>query len=103
METVNLTQIQSQPKSRWKEFSENFSIIQYALAVISAAIIGICATYTTIQITATAQTKDIERVSEKVGKLENDSVSKELFDERTKTMIDRLEKIDSKLDKLAEK
>ena len=103
METVNLTQIQSQPRSKWQEFRDNFSFVQYVLGVITAAIIGICATYTTIQITATAQTKDIQRHGEKIEKLEKDSVSKDLFDERTKTILDRLDKQDSKLDKLLEK
>lgn len=93
METVNLTQqIQTAPRSRWQEFINNFPVL-HAAFVIAFAVVS---TYATMQLTQTTQ-------AEKIKKLEDSTVSKELFDERTKTILDRLEKQDEKLDKILEK
>lgn len=91
METVNLTQIQSQPKSRLREFLETFPLIHIAFVILFSVI----TTYTTVQVTQGFQT-------EKIKKLEDSTVSRELFDERTTTILYRLEKQGEKLDKILE-
>ena len=97
METANITV--NTTATRWKSFLESFPIIQFVLA----GLIGLAATYTTLQLSQTSAAAEIRRNSERIEKLEKESVSREIFDERTKTILDRLEKQDQKLDKILEK
>jgi Flp pilus assembly protein TadB len=101
METVNLTQVNQAPppRSKWKSFLESFPIIQFVLA----GAIGLVAAYTTLQLSQNIQASEIRRNSERIERLEKESVTREIFDERTKTILDRLDKQDSKLDRLLEK
>lgn len=79
----------SSPKSGLKNWLDTFPILQF----VGAGIIGLCATWTTIQLTQNSQAAEIRRNSEKIEKLEKESVSRELFDERTKNIENLLNRV----------
>lgn len=92
MDTVNLTQTQSQTGAKWREFIDKFPVLHAGFVVFFA----VASTYATVQLTQAHQ-------AEKIKKLEETTVSRELFDERTKAILDRLERQDAKLDRIMEK
>lgn len=80
---------QSSEKGIFRQWLETAPILQF----IGAGIIGLCATWTTIQLTQNSQAAEIRRNAEKIERLEKDSVSRELFDERTKNIESLLNRI----------
>lgn len=88
----------SQP-SKWKEILNGFPIIQFVIA----GFIGLAATWTTIQLTQNSQAAEIRRNTEKIERLEKDSVSRELFDERTKTIIEKQKETNDLIKQILEK
>lgn len=90
---------QTPQKSKLRELLEAFPIIQF----IGAGVIGLCATWTTIQLSDQSQAAEIRRNSEKIERLEKESVPREVFDERTKSMLDQLKDQSGKLDRILEK
>ncbi len=104
METVTIQQNLQPPRreSKWREFLDNFPIIQFVLA----GFIGLAATYTTIQLSQNTQAAEIRRASEKIEQLERDSkalLSRELFDERTKAIQAEQARQREMLEKLLER
>ena len=90
---------QTLQKSKWKEFLDNFPIIQF----VGAGLIGLVATWTTIQLTQNSQAAEIRRNHERIEKLEKESVTRELFDERTKTIIEKQKETNDLINKFLEK
>ncbi len=93
------TEVSQTPKSKWKEFLDNFPIFQF----VGAGIIGLCATWTTVQLTQNSQAAEMRRQGEKIDRLEKDSTPRELFDERTRTIIEKQKETNDLIQKLLEK
>ena len=92
-------QMSEEKSSRMRALFDAFPIIQF----IGAGIIGLAATWMTIQLTQNSQAAEIRHNTEKIAKLEKDAVSRELFDERTLRIIENQEKLDKRFDKLFDK
>ncbi len=86
-------------RSKWQGLTEAFPLMQF----IGGVIIAVCATWTTIQLTQNSQAAEIRRVSEKVERLEKDSTPRELFDERTKTILEKQKETYDLIQKILEK
>lgn len=86
-------------KSKWREFLDAAPILQF----IGAGLIGLVATWTTIQLTQNSQASEIRRSAEKIEKLERESVAKDLFEERTKTIIEKQKEQSEMLQKIFDK
>ncbi|HEX8637363.1 MAG TPA: hypothetical protein VF692_04825 [Pyrinomonadaceae bacterium] len=80
---------QQSEKSNFRQWLDAAPILQF----VGAGIIGLCATWTTVQLTQNSQAAEIRRASERIEKLEKESVSRELFDERTKNIESLLNRI----------
>lgn len=89
---------QAKPKTAWREFLDAFPLVQ----MVGAGVIGLFATWTTIQLTQNSQAAEIRRNSEKIERLERDQTPRILFDERTQRILDEQIKLNSRLDKLLE-
>lgn len=101
METVQISQINTPhpPRSKWRELMDNFPFIQF----VGAGLIGLVATWTTVQLTQNSQAAEIRRQGEKIERLETTAVSRELFDERTRSMIDEQKKQRELLERIFDK
>lgn len=80
-------------------FLTNVPVIQ----LVGAGIISFFMAWTTIQVTQSSQAAEIKRNHERIEKLEKDSVSRELFDERTQRIIDEQKKLNSMFERSLEK
>jgi hypothetical protein len=89
----------SSQKSKWQSFSEAFPVVQF----VGGVIIAVCATWTTIQLTQNSQAAEIRRNGERIEKLEKESTPRELFDERTRTILDKQKETNDLINKLLEK
>lgn len=100
MDNVILTpNSNTEKKNAFQKFLEAFPILQ----LVGAVIIGLAATWTTIRLTQSSQAAEIRRQSEKIERLEKDTVSRELFDERTLKIIDEQKEQRKLLERLLEK
>lgn len=95
----------SPEKSKLKIFWEAFPLLQF----VGAGIIGLCATWTTIQLSQNSQAAEIRETRSKVTSLENlldkqndahdkkfdelkkTMVTKDVFDERTNTILKNID------------
>lgn len=93
-----MPETKSSQKSGLKGWLEAFPILQF----VGAGIIGLCATWMTIQLTQNSQAAEIRRNSERIDRLEKDSVSRELFDERTRTIRDEQLRQSQMIEKILE-
>lgn len=82
----------TQPKSKIQAFITAFPLLHVLIVCVFSAGMS----YATVWATAGFQ-------AEKIEKLEKNSTPREIFDERTKTISDKLEKLDGKLDRILEK
>jgi hypothetical protein len=73
---------QQSDKGAFRQWLDAMPILQF----VGAGVIGLCATWTTIQLSQNSQAAEIRRASERVERLEKEFVSRELFDERTRAM-----------------
>ena len=80
------------PKSKLRLFLEGFPVAHLILVCVFSAGMS----YATVWATQSFQ-------AEKIDRLEKNSTPREIFDERTKTISDKLEKLDGKLDRILEK
>lgn len=87
-----MSEITSQPKSKLREVFESFPIYQ----TIFLAVFGIISAWVTVTMTQGYQ-------AEKILKLEKESVSRELFDERTKAILDEQKRQRDLLEKILER
>jgi hypothetical protein len=86
-------------KSKWQAFNEAFPVVQF----IAGVIIAVCATWTTIQLTQNSQAAEIRRNGERIEKLEKESTPRELFDERTRTILENQRETKDLINKYLEK
>ena len=87
------------PKSKFKEMVDTFPIIQF----VGAGLIGLVATWTTVQLTQNSQAAEIRRNKEEIEQLKKEQTPFILFDERTRTIIESQKQLNEKFDKLLEK
>lgn len=90
---------QNPQASRLKQFLEAFPLVQFVLA----GVIGLAATWTTIQLTQNSQAAEIRRQGEKIERLEKEFVGREIFDERTLKIIDEQKEQRKLIEKLIER
>jgi hypothetical protein len=86
-------------KSKWRAFNEAFPVFQFILA----GAVGLVATYTTIQLTQNSQAAEIRRHDERIGRLEKEFTPRELFDERTRTILEKQKETNDLIQKILEK
>lgn len=73
-------------RGRLQDLINGWPIVQF----VGAAVIGLSAAWTTVQVSAVSQAAENRRADERIRKLEAEAVPRELFDERTKMIIDEL-------------
>ena len=73
-------------RTRFQDVINGWPIIQF----VGAAVIGLSAAWTTVQVSAVSQAAENRRADERIRKLETDAVPREIFDERTRTIIEEL-------------
>jgi hypothetical protein len=86
-------------KSKWQAFNDAFPILQF----IGAGVIGLAATWTTIQLTQNSQAAEIRRNSERIEKLEKEQTPLILFEERTRTILENQKETKELIQKFLEK
>ena len=84
--------------SRLQAFFEFFLI-----PLVVAGVIGAASSWGTIQLTQNSQASEIRQQGEKIGRLEKESVPRELFDERTKTILEKLERQGEMIEKIRDR
>ena len=87
------------PKSKFRELVDTFPIIQ----MVGAGLIGLVATWTTIQLTQNSQAAEIRRNTEEIERLKKESTPRELFDERTRTILENQKETKELINKFLEK
>lgn len=78
----------SPQRSKLQDLINGWPIIQF----IGAGVIGLVATWTTLQLSQQSQAARLSAAETKIEKLEKDAVPRELFDERTNKIIDEQER-----------
>lgn len=98
MEKAQTSQILTE-SPRTRRFFEAFPIIQS----VAAGVIALAATWTTIQLTQNSQAAEIRRNTEEIERLKKESTPRELFDERTRTILENQKETKDLLNKLLER
>lgn len=88
----------SPQRSKLQDLINGWPIIQF----IGAGLIGLVATWTTLQLSQQSQAAKLSSAESRLERLEKDAVPRELFDERTNKIIAEQERQYSLLIKILE-